>query len=194
MNSMNFLPVEHVSLAPISTQATSRTPSRELNLLILLLTPHHHHHHSALCTCSSHMVAALPALLMFFALSSSHTPQQILFHKRFNSEGKSPTLKSIRVVTAMSSEPEQPKQFKFTHLWASKDGETHVTECKMTNFEFKPYAESAQFIKQSPGAPKQAVFSELGVGNFQDWHSCPTVQFVVCLAGKWYVCHIYEGP
>ena len=31
----------------------------------------------------------------------------------------------------------------------------------------------------------QAVFSELPVGNFQDWHSCPQTQFVTCLSGSW---------
>ena len=31
----------------------------------------------------------------------------------------------------------------------------------------------------------QAVFSELDVGNFQDWHCCPCPQLVTCITGSW---------
>lgn len=85
-------------------------------------------------------------------------------------------------------EKSQPENFAYTHLWVSSDGETHVKEGKLSNFDLKQYAASTppQFVKPTQ-PPTKTVFSELSVGNEQDWHCCPQVQYVICLSGKWYI-------
>lgn len=92
-----------------------------------------------------------------------------------------------RQLTAMAAAgAEDPKNFAYTHLWVSKDGETHIKECRLSGFDLKKYADQPQYIKEGP-APSKIVFSQLDPGLEQDLHCCPQVQFVVCLAGSWYV-------
>mmetsp|Transcript_12641 Transcript_12641/g.38030 ORF Transcript_12641/g.38030 Transcript_12641/m.38030 type:complete len:160 (-) Transcript_12641:2357-2836(-) len=85
-------------------------------------------------------------------------------------------------------EGDQPEDFRYTHLWVSQDGETHLKECRMKGFDLKSFAGPTppQFVKEGP-QPTKVTFSELPSNNEQDWHPCPGVQFVVCLAGSWYV-------
>jgi hypothetical protein len=86
------------------------------------------------------------------------------------------------------SSDKQPKDFHYTHLWVDKDGETHLKECSMQGFDLKSYAKDTppQFVREGDPLSK-VTFSELPPGNRQEPHPCPQVQFVVCLAGSWYV-------
>lgn len=83
---------------------------------------------------------------------------------------------------------DQPEDFMYTHLWTSADGETHLKECYMKGFDVKSFAGDTppQFVKEG-SKPTKVTFSELTVDNLQDFHSCPGVQFVVCLSGSWFV-------
>lgn len=56
----------------------------------------------------------------------------------------------------------------------------------MRGFQMKKYADKEQFVKDT-GPVVKAVFSELDVGNFQDWHCCPCPQLVTCITGSWFV-------
>lgn len=60
----------------------------------------------------------------------------------------------------MSSEQSRPDDpvFPYTQLWASKDGETHIQECFMKEFDFKKYASASQFVKDG-GKPLRTVFT-----------------------------------
>ncbi|KAL2652033.1 hypothetical protein R1flu_020161 [Riccia fluitans] len=91
---------------------------------------------------------------------------------------------------AASSESQQdgPENFKYTQLWVSKDGETHIKECKFTNFDLKTYSSLPQYQKSEfGGQPTKIVFTELSPGLKQPLHSCPQVQFVITLSGSWYI-------
>eukprot|EP00891_Asterochloris_glomerata_P003466 jgi/Astpho2/3466/Aster-x0165 len=92
-------------------------------------------------------------------------------------------------VVAMAGEQqdEQPKNFPYTHLWVSKDGETHIYEGKMKGFDLKSYAAEPQFVKEIGHSVKKTVFSELAPGLKNDYHPCPNTQFVVCIKGSWMV-------
>lgn len=81
---------------------------------------------------------------------------------------------------------EDPQNFHYTHLWTSADGETHITEAKMTGFDLKKYAADSQAQFQKPGpSPIKVVFTELAPGLENDFHPAPQVQFVITVGGSW---------
>lgn len=86
---------------------------------------------------------------------------------------------------ARAESEEQPKDFAYVHLWVDSEGETHIQDAKMKGFELKKYAADPQFVKDDIEAPTKIVFTELAPGIEQDYHPCPEVQFVACLAGAW---------
>lgn len=53
-----------------------------------------------------------------------------------------------------SKQEDQPKNFHYTHLWVSADGETHIKECSMKGFEMKAYAETQQFVMETENPVK----------------------------------------
>lgn len=63
---------------------------------------------------------------------------------------------------ALMSDDRQAKlkepTFPYTQLWASKDGETHIAQCFITDFEFQKYASANQFVKDG-GNPLKTVFT-----------------------------------
>lgn len=69
--------------------------------------------------------------------------------------------------------------------WVSKDGETHIKEAQMKDFDLKKFAAEPQFVKQG-FTVKNLVFTEMAPGLMNDYHPCPSVQFVVCVGGSWY--------
>lgn len=83
-----------------------------------------------------------------------------------------------------SDQGSQDPDFPYTHLWASKDGETHIAECKLKGFDLKKYSSEVQKVKNGP-EPSKIVFTQLDVGSENPWHCCPQVQFVATLSGKW---------
>jgi hypothetical protein len=91
--------------------------------------------------------------------------------------------------SAPSGDDKQPPNFRYTHLWTSKDGETHISECEMKGFILKSFAEKGakQYVKQSKVKPEKISFSQLPEGTFSDLHSPPGVQWVVDMQGSWFV-------
>lgn len=86
--------------------------------------------------------------------------------------------------------PDQPQDFRYYQLYASEDGKTHFKLCHMKGFESKSYAPRTipQFTKTDfGGEPTKLVFTELPVGQVQELHPCPEVQFVATLSGSWYI-------
>lgn len=76
-------------------------------------------------------------------------------------------------------------RMQYVHLWVDSEGETHIKDAKMKGFELKKYAADPQFVKDDIETPTKVVFTELSPGIEQDFHPCPEVQFVACLAGAW---------
>ena len=74
---------------------------------------------------------------------------------------------------------------QYVHLWVDSEGETHIKDAEMKGFELKKYAADPQFVKDDIETPTKVVFTELSPGIEQDFHPCPEVQFVACLAGAW---------
>jgi len=79
----------------------------------------------------------------------------------------------------------------YVHLWVSEDGETHLADCKMKAHAVKtPSGESERYV----GSLTDTV-SGLGATNVsftqqsgpEAWHHSPQAQFVVTLAGTWFV-------
>ena len=59
---------------------------------------------------------------------------------------------------------EQPADFKYTHMWVSADGETHLKECVMKGFEMKKFAETEQWVKPTE-SPTKVRQRELSTGK-----------------------------
>ncbi len=74
----------------------------------------------------------------------------------------------------MSKSEEKDPDFPYVHLWVSADGETHITEAKMSEFELKKFAQDPQYVKEGP-SPSKTVFTQLNAGLEQDFHPCPQV-------------------
>merc|ERR1712054_117545 len=52
-----------------------------------------------------------------------------------------------------------------------------------------PGGETAQYVRDLNGTvqPTQLIFTQMAPDSTNPWHQCPTTQFVVALAGSWYV-------
>lgn len=74
----------------------------------------------------------------------------------------------------MSKSGEKDPDFPYVHLWVSANGETHITEAKMSGFELKKYAQDPQYVREGP-SPSKTVFTQLNAGLEQDFHPCPQV-------------------
>lgn len=80
----------------------------------------------------------------------------------------------------------------YVHLWVDADGETHLEDCEVKNLTLKnlPGGESPQYVRSltetvaNLGATNTIVTQMIGPNP---WHHCPQPQFVVVLAGSWYV-------
>ena len=83
---------------------------------------------------------------------------------------------------------EQPT-VPYWHLWTDADGVSHLTRCRMTEFEKAsmqlPAAPQWQGRKVHEGA---TVFVTVQpVGWTGDWHENPKPQWIIPLSGRWFV-------
>lgn len=101
---------------------------------------------------------------------------------------RSATSRPTRMAT--NQEPESnrkicPEKLSYTHLWVSKDGETHLQKGRMKNCFSKGYSSDVeQVIKDDNPEPTRVVFTTIGPNTDNPWHSCPSVQYVICMSGK----------
>ena len=88
---------------------------------------------------------------------------------------------------------DQPKKgVTYYQIWASQDGETHITKCTMHGFNLSVYASLPQYLRSNfGGEPLKIVFTEMPVGMVQPLHSPPEVQLVFTLSGSWYVATLH---
>ena len=86
---------------------------------------------------------------------------------------------SIRVVNFQMNE----QVIRFTRLWVSSDGHTHLQDCTMAQVSKKPLpgGKAAQYVRDLSGVvdPTKLTFTQMAAGSENPWHQCPTAQFVV---------------
>lgn len=82
-----------------------------------------------------------------------------------------------------------PEDFRYTHLWASADGETHLQSCTAKDFESKGYSGSPQWVLGlgKRFTPTSLTLTQVDPGWDNPWHPCPAPQFVVTLSGSWFL-------
>eukprot|EP00931_Biecheleriopsis_adriatica_P114961 TRINITY_DN90825_c0_g1_i1.p1 TRINITY_DN90825_c0_g1~~TRINITY_DN90825_c0_g1_i1.p1 ORF type:complete len:176 (-),score=17.75 TRINITY_DN90825_c0_g1_i1:348-875(-) len=84
-----------------------------------------------------------------------------------------------------------PGVLRFTRLWVSSDGHTHLQDCTMKQTEKKLLrgGKSAQYVRDLSGVldPTNLTFTQMAADTENPWHQCPTAQFVVTLSGSWRV-------
>ncbi|ACI65193.1 predicted protein [Phaeodactylum tricornutum CCAP 1055/1] len=93
---------------------------------------------------------------------------------------------SMALSTKASGDDRQLK--KYFQLVVDSDGGTSMVTRTFQNVEEKGYAKTPQLVTQLDnafGVPTDVVFTQLMGEN--PWHHCPAPQFVICLAGGWYV-------
>jgi hypothetical protein len=91
-------------------------------------------------------------------------------------------------------------QVGYWHLWTDGDGITHQTHCRLTEFELASVgAAAAQWNDRQPRGDATVVFTVQPVGWVGDWHENPAPQWIVVLAGRWWIesmdgTRIEQGP
>mmetsp|Transcript_46751 Transcript_46751/g.109051 ORF Transcript_46751/g.109051 Transcript_46751/m.109051 type:complete len:197 (+) Transcript_46751:32-622(+) len=75
----------------------------------------------------------------------------------------------------------------FTRLWVDEAGRTRLKRCQLPGLEKKGSFGTTQYVRDLVGsvAPADLVFTQQLGDN--PWHPCPSPQFVVTLAGAWYI-------
>ena len=93
-------------------------------------------------------------------------------------------------VLAPSSRPLAPLEGALTyhHMYVGEDGLTHIKRnCRFGSLEKKGYAGTPQYVRNfaSDFKVKTMVVTQQFAEN--PWHYCPSSQFVVTTAGRWYI-------
>eukprot|EP00966_Prymnesium_polylepis_P241647 5588087-Prymnesium_polylepis.1 len=96
---------------------------------------------------------------------------------------------SWREAASATSEAAPPGEgvIKFTRLWVSSDGATHIKDCSVQGLKRSGSFGTPQYVRDMLGdlRPTDLVFTQQTGAN--PWHPCPSPQLVVTLAGSWYV-------
>lgn len=101
---------------------------------------------------------------------------------------------ALLLVSAVSAAAASPLPvaegtIRFNRLWVSADGKTHLKSCTVQNLTRTPLpgGKTAQYVRSVGKAvpPSNLIFTQQTGDN--PWHQCPTTQFVVTLAGRWFV-------
>ena len=76
----------------------------------------------------------------------------------------------------------------YHHLWVDGEGVTHVKRnCLFSDLERKGYAGTPQYVLDFVGKLRTKALVVTQQTGENPWHYCPSPQFVVTLAGRWYV-------
>ena len=88
---------------------------------------------------------------------------------------------TIAKEAAASEAPRVP----YWSQWTGTDG--HTTRCFVSDLESQAFASTPQFVRRLPGTVESLLLSELPIGWVGDWHINPKRQWVVVLAGEYYM-------
>ena len=90
----------------------------------------------------------------------------------------------------LSAAPE-PGVLRFTRMWISSDGHTHLQDCTIQNMTRSPLpgGKVSQYVRDLKGVvdPTQLIFTQFPAKADNPWHQCPTAQFVIPMSGSWRV-------
>lgn len=76
----------------------------------------------------------------------------------------------------------------YWHVWADEEGVSQQTRCALTHFARESMGGAAvQWNDRQAPAHATVVFTVLPVGWAGDWHENPQPQWIVPLAGRWFV-------
>ena len=79
-------------------------------------------------------------------------------------------------------------EIRYHHLWVDGEGVTHVKRnCLFSDLERKGYAGTPQYVLDFVGKLRTKALVVTQQTDENPWHYCPSPQFVVTLAGRWYV-------
>lgn len=84
--------------------------------------------------------------------------------------------------------PQSP-QVSYWHLWADDDGISRLTASTMTEFELKSMQPPAdpQWQGKETSGPMTMLVTVQPIGWIGAWHENPKPQWIVPLAGRWFV-------
>jgi hypothetical protein len=90
--------------------------------------------------------------------------------------------------TALAQAPASTTpQIPYWSQWTGKDGQTHTTQCYLSNLKSDAFASTPQFVQRLPGDVESLVFTQLPAGWAGKWHKNPKRQWVIVLSGKYYM-------
>ena len=91
-------------------------------------------------------------------------------------------------------------EIPYWHLWTGQDGVTHLTRCRLTEFQVARIGAAApQWNNAQERGEATVVFTVQPVGWVGDWHENPAPQWIVVLSGRWWIesmdcTRIEQGP
>lgn len=86
------------------------------------------------------------------------------------------------------NEPASPR-IPYWHVWTDEAGVTHQTACELSAFKFESMGGKAapQWNDRLLTSEASIVFAVLPIGWNGDWHENPKPQWIVVVAGRWFV-------
>jgi hypothetical protein len=83
----------------------------------------------------------------------------------------------------------RPPVMPFFHLRTGSDGTSRLERCSMTGFALESIGGGAapQWMRDCPGEVEAVKFAVLPRGWVGEWHESPKPQWVVPLAGRWFL-------
>jgi hypothetical protein len=89
----------------------------------------------------------------------------------------------------MSETPASPPVVRYWHLWTDAEGVSHQNECELTQFQLKSMQPPAdpQWQGQRTSGAMTTLVTVQPVGWIGEWHENPKPQWIVPLAGRWFV-------
>jgi hypothetical protein len=100
----------------------------------------------------------------------------------------------------MSEQSGPRPEIPYWHLWTDAAGMSHQTRCTLTEWDLQGVGGAApQWNDKQAHSGAQVVFTVQPVGWVGEWHENPAPQWIVVLAGRWWVeamdgTRIEQGP
>ena len=100
----------------------------------------------------------------------------------------------------MPEDPGPKPHIPYWHLWTDDQGVSHQSQCHLTDYELHAVGNAApQWNNPRPRTDSTVVFTVQPVGWVGDWHENPAPQWIVVLAGRWWIeamdgTRIEQGP
>lgn len=99
------------------------------------------------------------------------------------------SLAALSPAALAQEKPQTSPTVTYWSVWADKTGATHQTHCGIHDLKFVEFAPPAapQWAKPMETPSKRQQLAVLPVGWQGAWHKNPSPQWIIPLAGRWYV-------